>query len=71
MFHYQQQALYCENTSLADIAQALGTPVYVYSKSELLRRARAYRVLPGALVCYATKANGNPILEEELVAEEA
>jgi diaminopimelate decarboxylase len=62
MFHYQQQALYCENTSLADIAQALGTPVYVYSKSELLRRARAYRVLPGALVCYAAKANGNPIL---------
>jgi diaminopimelate decarboxylase len=62
MFHYQHQALYCENTSLVDIARALGTPVYVYSKSELLRRARAYRLLPDALVCYAVKANGNPIL---------
>ncbi len=62
MFHYQEQRLTCENTSLADIAQAVGTPVYVYSKSELLRRALAYRALPDALVCYAVKANGNAIL---------
>ncbi|UCC54197.1 MAG: diaminopimelate decarboxylase [Anaerolineaceae bacterium] len=62
MFQYQAKTLYCENKPLADIAQSVGTPLYVYSKSELLRRARAYRAYPGALVCYAVKANGNPIL---------
>jgi len=62
MFHYQQQMLYCENVSLAEIAQTVGTPVYVYSQSELINRASAYRSLPSVLTCYAVKANGNPVL---------
>ena len=62
MFHYQQETLYCEGRSLAEIALAVGTPVYVYSQAELLQRAHAYRSLPGVLTCFAVKANGNPAL---------
>jgi diaminopimelate decarboxylase len=62
MFHYQQQTLYCENRSLAEIALAVGTPTYVYSQAELLQRAHAYRRLPGVLTCFAVKANCNPVL---------
>jgi diaminopimelate decarboxylase len=66
-FHYQNGRLHCEAISLDEIAEAVGTPVYIYSQSELLSRAEAYRetataVSPHALVCYALKANGNPFL---------
>ncbi|HFE65756.1 MAG TPA: diaminopimelate decarboxylase, partial [Chloroflexi bacterium] len=60
-FQYKQNTLYCEDTPLADIADAVGTPVYVYSQAELLRRAAAFQVENG-LACYAVKANGNPAL---------
>jgi diaminopimelate decarboxylase len=62
MFHYQQQTLYCENRSLAEIALAVGTPIYVYSQAELMQRAHAYQSLAGVLTCFAVKANGNPVL---------
>ncbi len=64
-FHYQNKQLYCDQVSLAEIAAEAGTPVYVfYSKTELVRRAKAYlkAVPPDSLVCYAVKANGNPTL---------
>ncbi|HID53591.1 MAG TPA: diaminopimelate decarboxylase [Anaerolineae bacterium] len=60
-FPYKQNTLYCEDTPLADIADAVGTPAYVYSQAELLRRAAAFQVENG-LACYAVKANGNPTL---------
>ena len=64
-FHYQNGRLHCEAIPLNDIAEAAGTPVYIYSQSELLRRAKTYMegataVSPQALVCYALKANSNP-----------
>jgi diaminopimelate decarboxylase len=62
MFHYQQQTLFCENRSLAEIAAEIGTPVYIYSQAELVKRSNAYRSLPGDLTCFAVKANGNPTL---------
>ena len=63
-FHYKNKKLYCESAPLAAIAEAVGTPVYVYSQAELIERAAAYMtaVPPHALICYATKANGNPAL---------
>ena len=61
-FHYENGRLHCEAVPLEDIAQAVGTPVYIYSQAELFNRAEAYiqTAPPGALVCYALKANGNP-----------
>ena len=65
-FYYQDNQLFCEQVALADVVAAVGTPVYVYSETELVARARAYvtAVSPtntptNTLACYAVKANGN------------
>ncbi|MEW5985201.1 MAG: diaminopimelate decarboxylase [Chloroflexota bacterium] len=72
-FRYVGGQLVGEGVALADIASAVGTPAYVYSQAELLRRANAYRdtaatLTPRSLVCYAVKANGNPTLLRLLAA---
>lgn len=60
MFRYYEHALYCEDTDLESIAQAAGTPCYVYSSQSILENYRAYDAAFGDiphLVCYAVKAN--------------
>jgi diaminopimelate decarboxylase len=64
MNHFQRKdgALHAEDVSLADLARAYGTPLYVYSSATLRRHWKVLdRSLAGMkhLVCYATKANGN------------
>ncbi len=67
-FVYRAGELMCETVPVADVAAAVDTPVYVYSRADLEQRARAFVAAaneaagPGALVCYAVKANGNPAL---------
>ncbi len=67
-FVFRSGELYCENVALAALAADVGTPVYVYSRADLLARGRAFLAAAravagtGALVCYAVKANGNPAL---------
>ena len=66
-FIYRDGQLTCEEVPLTVITAAVDTPVYVYSRADLERRARAFLDTaaaggPGALVCYAVKANGNPAL---------
>ncbi len=63
-FVYRSGDLTCEGVSLATVAAAVGTPVYVYSRAEILARAQTFlataaEVATNALVCYAVKANGN------------
>ncbi|MGE0054257.1 MAG: diaminopimelate decarboxylase [Hyphomicrobium sp.] len=61
-FHYKNGILHAEDVSLADIAQAVGTPFYCYSTATLERH---YEVLAksfagqNALICFAVKANSN------------
>jgi diaminopimelate decarboxylase len=56
------RVLYCENASLDRIADAVGTPAYVYSRGSIeaayRRLDRAFGSLPHT-VCYAVKANGS------------
>lgn len=71
-FHYHNGRLHCESVSLDDIANQVGTPVYIYSQAELLNRAEAFMatamtVASKPLICYALKANGNPHLIHLLV----
>ena len=60
--HYQNDQLYIEQVSLADIAKQFGTPCYVYSKQKLLDNwqqfDRAFAYHPHH-ICYAVKANSN------------
>ncbi len=61
-FCYQQDALYCEQVPLAEIAGRAGTPCYVYSSRSILEKFRAYEEALGELphkVCYAVKANSS------------
>jgi len=59
-FHYVDNNLFCENVAVAEIAQTVGTPFYLYSHATLLRHYQAFaaafeEVAP--LVCYSAKAN--------------
>ena len=58
----RQKSLWCERVDLAAIADAAGTPAYVYSggaiEAAYQRLDRAFGSLPHA-ICYAVKANSN------------
>ncbi len=73
-FYVKENRLYAENFLVEELAKEYGTPLYIYSKNQILRN---YREINQPLVnskldflnCYAIKANSNPeilkILSEE------
>ncbi|HYD24505.1 MAG TPA: diaminopimelate decarboxylase [Croceibacterium sp.] len=62
-FHLRDGELHAEEVPLARIAEAVGTPVYVYSRATLERHARVFREgLAGVArkhIAFAVKANPN------------
>ena len=61
-FSYLHGQLHAESIPLAEIAENVGTPAYVYSRATLSRHYQAFEnALDGTphLVCYAVKANSN------------
>jgi len=61
-FHYQNQELYCENLPVRQIAEAVGTPFYLYSHATLSHHFRTFDAAFAGfphLICFAVKANGN------------
>jgi diaminopimelate decarboxylase len=64
-FEYGPEGLACENVPLARIADAVGTPVYVYSRATLERHYTVFRAalelagIVDPLIAYAVKANSN------------
>ena len=61
-FAYKNGSLYCEDVNLADIAAAVGTPVFVYSRKTItddLAEFRAALAPIDAHVAYAVKACSN------------
>lgn len=61
-FHHKDGRLWCEETPLDRLAEAVGTPAYVYSERTIvdhLRRIRAAFAEADPLICYAVKACGN------------
>lgn len=73
-FYIKDNRLYAENLLVEDLANEFGTPLYIYSKNQILRN---YREINQPLVnskldfinCYAIKANSNPEILK-LLAEE-
>jgi diaminopimelate decarboxylase len=61
-FPYRGERLHCESVPLADVAAEYGTPLYVYSRRNILDRLAsldaAFAPL-GRLIAYSVKANGN------------
>ena len=61
-FPYREGQFYCEEVPLAQLAEEFGTPLWVYSKNELVGRFRELEqafepVKP--VICYSVKANSN------------
>ncbi|MDE0053264.1 MAG: diaminopimelate decarboxylase, partial [Gammaproteobacteria bacterium] len=60
MFSRTDNALHVEDVRLTTIADAVGTPAYVYSQSAIEERYRRLaQALDGASICYSVKANSN------------
>jgi diaminopimelate decarboxylase len=72
-FALQDGVLHAEDVPLPLIAEAVGTPVYVYSSATLVRHARVLREalagLDDPLIAYAVKANPNAAVLATLAAE--
>jgi diaminopimelate decarboxylase len=72
-FDYRDGVLHAEDVPLPAIAQAVGTPVYVYSRATLTRHARVFRdalaVLPRVKIAFAVKSNPNLAVLRVLAAE--
>jgi len=72
-FSYQTGILHAEDVSLADVAEAVGTPCYVYSSATLRRHARVFAealsVLPSVHIAFAVKANPNLAVLRLLASE--
>ena len=61
-FKHQQGSLHCEGVPLEAIAEAHGTPTYVYSRQTIESAFLAYQNALADrphLICYAVKANSN------------
>jgi diaminopimelate decarboxylase len=61
-FNYRGESLFAEDLPLSQIAEAVGTPCYVYSRATLERHYRAYEKALAdqpSLICFAVKANSN------------
>lgn len=75
-FYYKENKLYAENFPIEDLAKEFGTPLYIYSKNQILKN---YREINQPLVnskldflnCYAIKANSNPEILKLLADEGA
>jgi diaminopimelate decarboxylase len=73
-FYYKENHLLCEEIPVQSIAEEFGTPLYLYSRQQLLDN---FRAIDGSfagvdhITCYALKANSNHELLKLLVSEGA
>ena len=62
-FAHHDGVMHAEDVPLPQIADAVGTPVYVYSRATLERHARVFREaladVPDKLIAFAVKSNPN------------
>ena len=61
-FSYQNQTLHAESVAITDLMVTYGSPLYVYSRSDIESNWREFDQAFGNhphLVCYAVKANSN------------
>ena len=71
-FNYVHGRLHCEGVDLTEIADRVGTPVYVYSTATLRRHARVIAAAfegMDCLIAYSVKANGNLAVLKTLASE--
>ncbi len=72
--HYQDGALYCDECSIADIASAMGTPLYIYSLRRALNNLKHIQQAFDDLkphIHYSAKANANLAILRAIVGSGA
>jgi len=71
-FFYRHNELYCEKVRVRDIAEKVGTPVYIYSYKtfveHLAKIQKAFRSVK-PLICYSMKANSSLAVLKALVSK--
>jgi len=69
-FFYKENELYCEKVRVRDIAEKVGTPVFIYSYKTFVEHLekiqKAFRSIK-PLICYSMKANSNLAIIKSLV----
>lgn len=68
-FFYRDHEAFCEEVSLNEIAQSLGTPAYIYSSATLSRHCTQFQEAFAAhptTFCYAIKANSTLALLKQI-----
>ncbi|MDX1708145.1 MAG: diaminopimelate decarboxylase [Desulfobacterales bacterium] len=71
-FTYRENQLYCEDVPVQKIADAVGTPFYLYSHATLTRHLTAFKEAfkkIDHLVCFSAKANTNLAILKLFAAE--
>jgi diaminopimelate decarboxylase len=71
-FNYENGRLHCEGVDLNEVADQVGTPVYIYSTATLRRHARVIAAAfdgMDCLIAYSVKANGNLAVLKTLATE--
>ena len=61
-FHYENQALFCEEVPVSELAAKYGTPLWIYSKRTLLHHLKQIQTAfaeVDPVLCYSVKANSN------------
>ncbi len=61
-FQYRNQALFCEDVPVSQLAEQYGTPLWVYSQATLVHHLKALQSAfeeVNPLICYSIKTNGN------------
>lgn len=61
-FEYRNGQLFCEEVSVADLAAEYGTPLYIYSRAQLLHQLGQIQEAfaeADPIICYSVKANSN------------
>lgn len=61
-FKYRNQALFCEDVPVSQLAEQYGTPLWVYSQATLVHHLKALQSAfeeVNPLICYSIKTNGN------------
>ena len=69
-FEYRNKELWCEGVRVSDVAQKLGTPLYLYSYNTVLdhyRKLHEAFAPVKALICFAVKANSSMAICRALV----
>ena len=61
-FSFKNQALYAESVAVTDLMEQYGSPLYIYSRSQIASNWQQFNQAFGDhphLICYAVKANSN------------